>query len=108
MQRLLQAERLRQQTAEPKSRPVNLNAMASEVAMEFSNLAQRKGVKLAVDVPLDAVVHSDRDWLQIILQNLVSSAVKYSALSVCNEGPGIPPEHLASIFQAFRRGDTHG
>jgi signal transduction histidine kinase len=29
-------------------------------------------------------------------------------LSISDEGPGIAKEHLARIFDAFRRGDAHG
>lgn len=119
MQRLLQAERLRR--AEPKCGPVNLHALASDVALEFAHQAEHKGIKVSIDVPPDAEVRSDREWLQLILQNLISNAVKYSAggtvrvkcdgtcsLSISDEGPGIPPQHLTGIFEAFRRGDTHG
>ena len=121
MQRLLQAERLRREPGERKSGPVNLHALASEVVAEFTHQAAQNGVTLTVEMPPDGAVRSDREWLQIILQNLLSNAVKYSAggtvrvkfdgdcsLSVSDQGPGIPPEQQEAIFEAFRRGETHG
>lgn len=121
MQRLLQAERLRLGAAGPKCGPVNLRVLATEVAREFIHQANAKGLNLVVEAPPDLVIQSDREWLQIILQNLLSNAVKYSSagtirvragepcsLSVSDQGPGIPPELVNDIFEAFQRGQTHG
>ena len=70
--------------------------------------------------PLEAV--ADRDKLVQVLTNLVSNAVKYSPdgglvrvdgrpqgstvrISVTDEGLGIPPEEMATIFDRFHRVD---
>ena len=128
MGRLLQAERLRHQQAETKLGPVRLHALSGEVAGQFAQQAEQKGVTLAVEVPADAVVTSEGELIRLVLQNLVANAVKYSgrgtvrlraeqqedgrkggwALSVSDEGAGIAPEHLNHIFEAFRRGEMHG
>ncbi|MDB5296046.1 MAG: histidine kinase, partial [Phycisphaerales bacterium] len=128
MGRLLQAERLRHQTAGPKVGPVRLHELSWDVAGQFARQAEQKGVALAVEVPADATVTSEGELVRLVLQNLVANAVKYSgrgtvrvraerqgngrkggwALSVSDEGPGIAPEHLTRIFEAFRRGEMHG
>lgn len=121
MERLLQAERLRRQNLTPKVGPINLHRLASDVAREFSHPAERKGIKLTIDIPPDLVIQSDEEWVRIVLQNLVSNAIKYSTkgtvrietdgcdtIAVADEGPGIAPEAMDRIFAEFTRGDTHG
>jgi signal transduction histidine kinase len=128
MGRLLQAERLRHRGEEQKVGPVNLHEVSSGVAVLFAQQAEKKGVKLAVDVPPDATETTDAELVRLVLQNLIGNAVKYSGrgavrvgaarvgdgraahwvLSVSDEGVGIAPEHLGHIFDAFRRGQTHG
>jgi signal transduction histidine kinase len=125
MDRLLQAERLRKQSAKPKMAPVDLQRLLSGVAQLLSNEARAKGLNIEVDVPQGPVVESDRELLTLALQNLLGNAVKYSSkgtvtlaarklpddgwvLSVSDEGPGIGPENLNRLFEAFTRGDTHG
>jgi signal transduction histidine kinase len=129
MGRLLQAERLRHQgAAQPKPGPLNLHETAWAMVRQFVPQAEQKGVRVVVEVPPDAVVRSDRELITLALQNLVGNAVKYSTqgtvrvsaeqqadgrvgawtLLVSDEGPGIAPERLATIFEAFRRGEMHG
>jgi signal transduction histidine kinase len=128
MGRLLQAERLRHQQSETKVGPVELHALASNVVWQFTQHAEQKGLTLAVEVPPDAAVVSDGELIRLVLQNLIGNAVKYASrgmvrvraeqqedgrkggwsLAVSDEGPGIAPEHLERIFEAFRRGEMHG
>ena len=66
--------------------------------------------------------------MTLVLQNLLGNAVKYSStgtirimardrvegknsgwiLSISDEGPGIASENLSNLFDAFKRGETHG
>lgn len=67
---------------------------------------------------IDAVVHGDRELLQIMLDNLLRNAVRFSAdgqtvridanvtdgrltIQVHDHGPGIPPDMLDAIFERF-------
>lgn len=130
MDRLLQAERLRKEAVEPKLEPVDLRHVLTEIAGRFSLQAKGKGLSLVVDVPMGAEARTDRELVALVIQNLLGNAIKYSAqgsvrvtakaasngivdgsgwvLEVSDEGPGIAPEKLSGLFDAFSRGDTHG
>ncbi|HEX4619739.1 MAG TPA: HAMP domain-containing sensor histidine kinase [Steroidobacteraceae bacterium] len=85
---------------------------------QLTLLSQR--VRLEVRVQ-DITLVADRGKIRLILENLVSNAVKYSPkggtihvgaraagaeliLDVADSGPGIPPEDRTHIFEAFYTG----
>lgn len=96
----------------------------------FSLLAQRKDVKLTVDVPVDGLIgYVDFDKLDKILHNLLSNAIKYTpsgkhilvklnvlveetrrilVLVVQDEGIGIRPGEVENIFTRFYNGGAKG
>jgi signal transduction histidine kinase len=128
MDRILQAERLRRESIQPKVSHVDLHALANDLARQAARQAEHKGLKVKVEVPAGAAVDSDRELITLVLQNLIGNAVKYSErgtvtvaaakrddpvrdgweLSVSDQGPGIPAHHRDRMFEAFSRGETHG
>lgn len=128
MNRILHAQRLQSGTAEAKKLPVDLHALAGEIVREITPLADKKGLKLSLEIPPQFTFSTDREWLKLVLQNLVGNAVKYSSqgtiritaeirqeesrefrvISVWDQGPGISPTRQKVIFDAFQRGETHG
>jgi signal transduction histidine kinase len=128
MNRILHAQRLQSGNVEAKIAPVDLHGLAMEIVREASRAADKKGITLAVEIPPSLTFATDREWMKLVLQNLVGNAVKYSTkgtirltceirdeeggkhrvVSVSDEGPGIAPNQQKVIFEAFQRGDTHG
>jgi signal transduction histidine kinase len=128
MDRFLHAEKFRKGKVQVKPGPVNLSSLLGEIGSQFSYQAKDKGVELKVEAPAGVQITSDRELLSLVLQNLVSNAVKYTPpgkgavrvgagqvgpakgwrVEVADQGPGIPPDRLAGLFDSFTRGPTHG
>jgi signal transduction histidine kinase len=95
--------------------------VAAEVARLVSPRAQEAGVALEVEVAEGLVAMADRGALREALDALVDNAVRYTprggragvrglgtadgaAISVCDTGPGIPPEERTRVLERFHRG----
>jgi signal transduction histidine kinase len=127
MDRLLQAERLRNKQAHLDLAPVDLVKVVQDVVAQARRAAAERGLRLEAHTPTEAVIKSDRDLVAVVLQNLIGNAIKYSergvvrvavaprpagapgwVLSVSDEGPGISSEYIGKIFSEFARGETYG
>ena len=109
-------------TLELLLKPVNLpNLIERRVNSQRSYTSQHEfDVKLDEDI---SEIIADEDKVDQILTNLLSNAVKYSpeggtititgcntgdkvAISISDQGIGIPPEHLDKVFLRFHRVDN--
>ena len=101
--------------------PVDLQALAFEVAEELRPLASRKGIVLRLDGNGPGSILGHPAALSVLIRNLVENAILYSPaggwvevsvtqgsgrpeLSVSDSGPGIPAAEAASVFDRFYRG----
>ena len=96
----------------------DLAAIAAQAVESQRGYSRRHQIQYAIASDLPDIC-ADRDKVTQILINLLSNALKYSPggvvtiaarrdgawveVSVRDEGPGIPPDHLERLFQRFSR-----
>ncbi len=112
-----------------ESIPFDPRELVREAAALVSAAASAKGLRLSVSVPEDAPspLLGDPHRLRQVLLNFLSNAVKFTEkgsivasltklesadertrlrLSVSDQGPGIPPETLRTLFRPFTQADA--
>lgn len=112
-----------------RSDPGQLFKETFRIAPILEGIVERYGVlmlsqslRIHVDCPEDLAVHADRAKFRVVLDNLISNAIKFSpvegtisvsvtkggdgvVLDVVDQGPGIPPEENESVFELYYLGE---
>src|SRR5438067_7206424 len=117
---LLDISRLDTGAMKPEIVRFRIDELLRQLEVEFTPLAQEKGLKLKF-APCSLAVQSDRRLLRRLLQNLVSNAIKYTPkgrvlvgcrrhggrlrIDVYDTGLGVPASKKRAIFQEFHRLD---
>src|SRR6266581_4402360 len=117
---LLDISRLDTGAMKPEMVGFRIDELLRQLEVEFTPLAQEKGLTLKF-VSCSLAVQSDRRLLRRLLQNLVSNAIKYTPqgrvlvgcrprggrlrIDVYDTGLGIPASKKRAIFQEFYRLD---
>lgn len=103
--------------------PLYLDELVEETVRVLRVLAAQRAVRIVVAPLPEVPVHGDPELLGRLLINLLENAVKYSSagsavvvrmdrtggaavLTVTDEGPGIPADAQARVFERFFRADT--
>jgi len=107
-------------------RDVDLGSLAREVTREFGPRADRRGSRLELRTPADAVIASGdpdrvRQVIRILLDNALThtpegtkvtvttySVNRRAELTVSDDGPGIPRRVQSRIFERFYTADSAG
>jgi signal transduction histidine kinase len=120
---LLDVARLEGGVADLESQVFDTRRLCEQVVRRHEDAAAARGVRLAIEVAADAdQAIGDPHRLEQALENLVGNAMRHVpdggdvvmraavapgrvCLSVCDTGPGIPPEHLPHVFDRFYKAD---
>ncbi|MFH1799686.1 MAG: GAF domain-containing sensor histidine kinase [Candidatus Omnitrophota bacterium] len=105
-------------------REVDLGAYLAEVHRNNALMARSKSIELALEAP-EALpkVWMDPSRIDQVINNLITNAIKFSApksriilravlsegavaISVTDQGQGIPPEEISKMFQYFGKTDV--
>ncbi len=100
---------------------VNLNALTKESLAIMAPQTDACNAELVLDAQSDIIINADKDSLLNVFNNLVDNAIKYNtsnqpvlniritqrgrqaAMHFSDNGPGIPYEYRAQIFEQFFR-----
>lgn len=101
---------------------VDMHQLTREIFEQLENIAETKGTILRIKSSFQGAVSVKADPQRIsqVMTNLIENAIKYGnekgkvivgfeddkkhiSISVRDDGPGIPPEHLSRIFERFYR-----
>ena len=123
------ASRLDAELSRETSEPVDIAHLLETIAEVYRFTEIPRGVTLALDLqlPPDAIVMGRDERLGQVVRNLIDNAVSFSPdngivhvsasaagstvrIIVDDDGPGIPPENLETVFERFytERPSEHG
>jgi signal transduction histidine kinase len=120
---LLDLHRVEQTRTPLHIEEVRLDELAEWARGQYAHKAEAKSVALAVEMHNgDFAFRTDRTLVQLILQNLLDNAIKFTPsgghvtfgvrphdrrvlLSVADTGCGIPPEIQERVFERFFQAD---
>jgi signal transduction histidine kinase len=119
---ILQINRLENQKIVTHRVPFNLSEQISRCAVGYERIWEEKNIELTAELDQNIILTSDEDLLDIVWNNLISNALKFTApegtvhirarqeagtitVTVGDSGCGIEPEALRHIFDKFYQAD---
>ena len=119
---ILKLNKLENQEIQEKHEKFNLTEALAENVVEFETIIEKKNLELNCDFD-DVSVFSSKSLLEIVWNNLISNAIKFTPengkidislkrkgkdaeIKVADTGCGMTSEVGAKIFEKFYQGDT--
>ena len=120
---ILQLNRLENQKIRPVPRPFNLSEELSRCILNYDAQLDEKEIELVTQLDQDLIVRGDENLLDMVWNNLISNAIKftpqkgkieieakkeedYLLVSISDNGCGICSEEQQHIFDKFYQADT--
>jgi heavy metal sensor kinase len=117
---LLFLARLEQGQLRPHLEAQDFSNLLGAIVDQMQPLAKEKGITLDEQIPPGLTLEGDADHLIRLFINIIDNAIKYTpsggqvkvwaerqgqaiVTTIADTGPGIPPEHLALLFDRFYR-----
>ncbi|MCR5545261.1 MAG: HAMP domain-containing histidine kinase [Lachnospiraceae bacterium] len=120
---ILELNRLDNQKINPCRESYNLSEQLSRCALGFEQIWEEKDISVSVDFDQNIILHSDEKLLDIVWNNLISNALKFTpeggwiqisakikepniVVTVEDSGCGMTSEVKEHIFERFYQGDV--
>ena len=117
---ILRLSRLEKQEIYKKDEVFSLSEALENCIVSFDEKLDEKKISLYVDIDEDVKIHSDKELLDIVWNNLISNAIKFSNLggavdislkeekevivvTVSDSGAGIAKDEIPHIFDKYYR-----
>lgn len=120
---ILRMNKLENQRIDPEIERYDLCGQLEECILNFEELWDEKELELEVDMDEKAVIQADKSLMELVWNNLLSNAAKftgpggcvavrqsvseeYAEVAVTDTGCGMSKESVRHIFDKFYQGDT--
>jgi two-component system clock-associated histidine kinase SasA len=119
---ILQAARGTSSELRIQPEKIDLKALCEDVLAGLVDRIQSKNQQIATDMPSDLpIVYADGERIRQVLVNILDNAIKYTPnggkiqvsilhrtaqkvqVSICDTGPGVPPENRDRVFEDHYR-----
>ena len=114
---LARIERGARAIAEGGAERVDLGSLVRELGLALAPLAHQRGISLALEAEEGVFIHGETTLLNELIYNLVDNALAHTpkdgnvvmrvlapgTLEVEDDGPGIPEDERAKVFERFYR-----
>jgi len=126
IEELLNYQQALHQTKERQISTVSLQSLIDSAAQHLDLSLKAKRLHLSTAVS-GVTLQADEAQMEVVINNLISNAIRFSPagalieisakrladeihITICDQGPGVPVEDRAYIFQPFYQGgnQTHG